>query len=267
MKLIRFFFLFIFPSYLFSCTPQQKLPYYLDNISDTSSKIDSKFPELHIQKDDLLSIQVYSASTQPQISDILYNLPPQTTTVNSSNTNGNAQQTGVSNGFLVDVNGNIEYPRLGTLHVEGLTKLQLADMIKKKIPDSVLSNPSVIVRFLNFKVNVLGQVNHEGIVNFPGERLTIMEALGLAGGITDYGKKNDIRVVREINGTREIGTIDLSSKNLFDSPYYNLMQNDIVIVYPTKQKIKMVDQSIVAQRISLSLSVITAAAFIYNIFK
>ena len=76
-----------------------------------------------------------------------------------------------------------------------------------------------------------------------------------------------VKVVREIDGKREIGTIDLSSKDLFDSPFYNLEQNDYVIVYPTERKAKMVDQSIVAQRISLALSVITAAAFLYNIFK
>lgn len=113
----------------------------------------------------------------------------------------------------------------------------------------------------------MGQVGHEGVVNVTGERLTILEAIGLAGGITDYGKKNDVRVIRETDGKREIGTIDLSSKDMFNSPYYNLMQNDRVIVYPTKQKAKMVDQTLVMQRISFALSIITATAFIYNIFK
>jgi len=114
---------------------------------------------------------------------------------------------------------------------------------------------------------VLGQVGHEGLLNFPGERLTILEAIGMAGGITDYGKKEDVRISREINGKREMGIIDLSSKDLFESPYYNMMQNDIVFVEPTSQKAKQADQSLVLQRISLALSLITAAAFIYNIFK
>ncbi|MBS1920183.1 MAG: polysaccharide biosynthesis/export family protein [Bacteroidetes bacterium] len=271
MKLIRLFVLFTFSAIMISCAVRQKTPTYLENVGDTSSLINTPFPELHIQKNDLLSIQVYSASTMPQISDTYYNL----LAMNSSGATGSAGQSsagatsGNSSGFLVDVNGDIEYPRLGTLHVEGLSKIQLADLIKKKIneKDTVLINPSVIIRFLNYKVNVLGQVGHEGEVNVSGERLTILEAIGLAGGITDYGKKNDVKVVREINGKIEIGTIDLSSKNLFDSPYYNLMQNDLVIVYPTKQKSKMVDQTIVTQRISLALSIITASAFLYNIFK
>lgn len=266
MKFSRITVFFLTVIFLVSCATQQKAPYYLENISDTSSIINTPFPELHIQKNDLLSIQVYSASTQPQVSDAYYNLPSNSPAGQSgaSGTSG-----GNSNGFLVDVNGNIEYPRIGTLHVEGLTKLQLADLIKNKInqKDTVLINPSVIIRFLSYKVNVLGQVGHEGIVNVTGERLTILEAIGLAGGITDFGKKTDVKVIREIDGKREIGTIDLSSKDLFTSPYYNLMQNDQVIVYPTKQKSRMVDQTIVSQRISLALSIITATALIYNIFK
>lgn len=268
MKIVRLSVLFVALVFLVSCATQQKIPNYLENVNDTTSMINAPFPELHIQKNDLLSIQVYSASTQPQLSDAYYNLPS-ASSAGGSSSSGQSASGGNSSGFLVDVNGNIEYPRIGTLHVEGLTKLQLADLIKKKIneKDTVLINPSVIIRFLSFKVNVLGQVGHEGIVNVTGERLTILEAIGLAGGITDYGKKNDVKVVREIDGKREIGTIDLSSKDLFNSPYYNLMQNDQVIVAPTKQKSKMTDQSMVAQRISLALSIITATAFIYNVFK
>ncbi|HVT84471.1 MAG TPA: polysaccharide biosynthesis/export family protein [Chitinophagaceae bacterium] len=276
MKFIRLSVLLTFPVILVSCATQQKVPYYLENVSDTSSMINAPFPELHIQKNDLLSIQVYSASTQPQVSDAYYNLPstspvstPSSIGGQSSTSGAGSTASGNNSGCLVDANGNIEYPRLGTLHVEGLTKLELADLIKRKIneKDTVLINPSVIIRFLSYKVTVLGQVGHEGEVNVTGERLTILEAIGLAGGITDYGRKTDVKVIREIDGKREIGTIDLSSKDLFNSPYYNLMQNDYVIVYPTKQKEKMVDQSIVVQRISLALSIITATAFIYNVFK
>jgi polysaccharide export outer membrane protein len=183
----------------------------------------------------------------------------------SSSTSG---QTSL-NGFLVDANGNIEFPRLGTFHAEGLTKLELAAQIKKRLtePVELLKTPTVLIRFLNYKVTVIGQVGHEAVLNVPGERLTILEAVGLAGGITDYGKKSSVKVIREINGKREIGVIDLSSKNLFESPYYNLMQNDVVVVEPTNQKARQTDQSIVAQRISLALGLITTAAFIYNIFK
>jgi polysaccharide biosynthesis/export protein len=254
MKFLRILFLLALPVYFISCGTQQKMPYYLETLTDTSGKKEVKTPELRIQKNDLLSILVYSASTKPEASDAPYNLP------------GQAAQSAATGGFLVDANGNIEYPQIGLLHTEGLTKLELAEQIKKKLT-GVLTNPSVIIRFQNFKITLLGPVAKEGVINVPGERITILEAVGLAGGVTDFGKKTNLKVIREIDGKRETGYIDLSSKDLFDSPYYNLMQNDVVIVEPTRQKARMVDQSIVSQRISLALSLITSAAFLYNIFK
>jgi len=268
MKFVQIIFLLSLPVYLISCVTQKRIPNYIENAKDTTTNIETKFPELRIQKNDLLSIQVYSESTKPQVSDVIYNLPGISTSSSAGSSGSSSTgQPASSSGYLVDVNGNIEYPRLGTLYVEGLTKLQLADLIKKKISDSVLTNPSVIIRFLNYRVTVLGEVAKTGTISAPGERMTVLEAIGLAGGITDYGQKNIVKVVREIDGKREIGTIDLSSKDLFDSPFYNLVQNDYVIVYPSERKAKMVDQAIVAQRISLALGVITAAAFLYNIFK
>ncbi|HEY6062055.1 MAG TPA: polysaccharide biosynthesis/export family protein [Chitinophagaceae bacterium] len=256
MKFVRILSLFVLPVYLISCSTQKKTPYYLDNVVDTTGKEEVKIPELQIQKNDLLSIQVYSISTKPDISDAIYNLPA----------GSSGAQTG---GFLVDAYGNIEYPRLGTFHAEGLTKQELAAEIKKRLtqPVELLKDPTVIIRFLNYKITILGPVGHEGVVTVTGERLTILEAIGLAGGITDYGKRNNVKIIREINGKREIGIIDLTSKDLFASPYYNLAQNDIVMVEPTKQKLKQAEQSLVAQRITFAMSLITAAAFIYNIFK
>jgi len=244
------------PVLMISCTAQKKIPYYLENPVDTAGKTGVKSPALKIQKNDLLFIHVYSMSTKPEISDAIYNLP-----------SGDA--AGQVAGFLVDVNGNIEYPQLGTIHAEGLTKEELAAEIKKRLtqPVALLLNPSVIIRFMNYKITVLGQVGKEGVVNVPGEKINIFEAVGLAGGITDYGKKNNVKIIREYNGKREIGIIDLSSQDVFQSPYYHLMQNDIVLVEPTPQKARQVDQAILAQRISFALGVITSAAFIYNIFK
>lgn len=263
MKLIRIVLLLAFPLYLISCTPQQKLPNYLETIKDTSGNAEVKIPELRIQKNDLLSIQVYSASTRPEISDALYNLP----CGGGSATGGQQGGTG-SCGFLVDAYGNIEYPRVGLLHVEGLTKQQLGDLIKRKIneKDSVLTNPSVIIRFQNLKITVMGEVGSQGVVTIPGERVTILEAVGLAGGITDEGLKNTVRVIREIDGKREIGLIDLSSDSLFHSPYYNLMQNDVVLVQPSKRKMKKVEQDIVLRRITFGLGLISSVALLYNIF-
>ncbi|HSU28767.1 MAG TPA: polysaccharide biosynthesis/export family protein [Chitinophagaceae bacterium] len=254
MKFLRILALVGLPVYLCSCHTTQRLPNYLENITDTSGKYKVKIPELRIQTNDLLSIQVYSLSTLPG-ADELYNM------------RSTGATAGSPAGLLVDVNGNIEYPRLGSFHAAGLTKTELAAQIKKRLtePVELLKSPSVIIRFLNYKVMVSGEVANGGEFTVPGERITILEAIGKAGGITEYGKK-EVKVIREYNGIREIGTIDLS-KDFYDSPYFNLMQNDIVLVEPTERKAKQADQALVTQRISFALSLITALAFIYNIFK
>lgn len=110
------------------------------------------------------------------------------------------------------------------------------------VPVELLTNPTVIIRFSNFRVNILGEVARIGQITVPVERLTILEAITLAGGVTEYGKKNDIKIIRENNGQRETGYIDLTSKDIFDSPYYNLAQNDVILVSPSKQRIKEMDQ-------------------------
>ena len=253
MRSFRYLFLVI-PFYFFSCKPVQQLPYYLDKVNDSTGKGEVKVPELRIQKNDLLSIQISSLSTKPEASDAIYN---QVSAAGST-----------SAGYLVDVQGNIEHHRLGVIHAEGLTKQELAVEIKKRltVPVELLKDPTVVIRFMNFKVTVLGQVGQQGPVTVPGERLTVLEAIGLAGGITDYGKKDKVKVVREINGQRETGIIDLSSKDIFDSPYYNLVQNDLLIVGETNEKMKDAQQAKIMQRITFAFTVVTVAATLTNIF-
>ena len=253
MRSFRYLFL-VLPFYFFSCKPVQQMPYYLDKVNDSTGKGEVKVPELRIQKNDLVSIQIASLSTKPDISDAIYN---QVSAAGSG-----------SAGYLVDAQGNIEHHRLGVIHAEGLTKQELAAEIKKRltVPVELLKDPTVIIRFMNFKVTVLGQVGQQGPVTVPGERLTVLEAIGLAGGITDYGKKDKVKVVREINGQRETGIIDLSSKDIFDSPYYNLVQNDLLIVGETNEKMKDAQQAKIMQRITFAFTVVTVAATLTNIF-
>ncbi len=262
MKFTRLLLLLALPFYFFSCTPQQKLPNYLENMTDTSGKEKIKIPELRIQKGDLLSIQIYSLALDLTI-DQLWNLPIQYTGIGP--TLGQGTTTG---GFLVDIYGNIEHFRLGTLHVEGMTKQQLAAEIKKRLtePVEILTNPTVTIRFLNYQVTVMGEVGKPGTIIVPGERITILQAIGLSGDITQYGRKNTVKVIREIDGIPETGFIDLSSKTLFGSPYYNLIQNDIVIVEPGKVKAKSAEQAVVAQKVSFALTIATVAASLANIF-
>ena len=262
MRFLPLFCLVLITVFIVSCkTPQKTNYYYLENATDTSGKNPVKVFEPVIQKNDLLNIQIYSAATTPE-ADALYNL----TNPNSSSSGNTGSAL---NGFLVDQRGNIEYPRLGTIHAEGLTKQQLAEVIKLKltVPDTLLINPTVIVRFLNFRITVLGEVGSAGTISIPYERVNILEAIGLAGGIPLTGKKDAVRIIREVDGNWEVGMIDLTDKNVFASPYFYLKQNDFVIVDPTKAKLKTNDQSIITQRITFALTLITSAAFIYNIFK
>lgn len=254
MKFLRIVFALTIPVFLISCGTQKKMPaYYLDKASDTTKKSEVRIPELKIQKNDILSIQVYSASTVAEI-DALYNLP----TV-----------AGATPGFLVDLRGNIDYPRLGTIHAEGLTKQELAEEIKKRLttPVELLRNPTVLIRFQNLKINVLGEVGKQGPVTVPGESVTILDAIGLAGGINNYGKKDNVKVVRETDGKREIGYVDLSSDSLFFSPYYHLVQNDVLIVSPTRQRMRDEDVARTAQKVSFALTLVTVAATLYGIFR
>ncbi len=263
MRFFSFLFLVGIVSFVTSCSSQKKVPYnYIENAADTMSRDAVKNFEPVIQKNDLLSIQVYSNSTKPEISDALYN-PPALTASTGVASPGTANTGG--NGYLVDMHGNIRFPRLGIIHAEGLTKAQLTDTITSKITD--LENPTVIVRFLNYRITVLGEVNHQGTFVIPYEKVTIFEALGLAGDIPVTGKKENVRVLREVNGNREIGTIDLTSKNVFDSPYYNLQQNDVVLVEVKKIKATQLDQLTEIRRITLGLSLISSLALLYNIFK
>ena len=256
---MRFLSFLVFVLVLFFCSCGSRrfaTTNYLQNV-DTSANAFLNLPEPRIQKNDLLSIKVYSQSADPR-TDIPYNLPEPPVT-------GNPNPMATA-GFLVDVNGNIEYPRLGTIHAEGLTRLELAQQIKSRLED-VLKNPSVNVRFLNFRVTVLGEVRSPGSYPIPTERVTILDALGLAGDITDFGKRDTVKVAREVNGQMQVGYVSLTSENLFRSPYFRLQQNDVVFVEQTRRKLQQQEQQTVAQQIGIATGIITAIALIVNIIR
>jgi polysaccharide biosynthesis/export protein len=205
---------------------------YLVNQFDQSGTIASRMPEPRIQRDDILHIKVFSQTTDPKL-DIPYNL------IETGGAGGSSVSP--ATGFLVDNNGNIEYPVIGTIHVQGLTKEELAKTIKERLEKS-LKNPSVIVRFLNYKVTVLGEVKNPSTYTTPTDRITILDALGLAGDVTEFGDRSKVKVARENNGQYEIGFVDLTNASFFTSPYFRLKQNDIVFVEPTEQKYRAEQQ-------------------------
>jgi polysaccharide export outer membrane protein len=237
----------------FSCTPQKAVSNnYLEKPTDTSGKELLTFSVPVVQKNDLLAIRVFSTANgiEPK-TEAPYNLP--------GDQGGNV-------GFLVDMNGDIEYPQIGIIHAEGLTREELANLIKNKLQGQ-LNQPSVIVRFLNYRVTILGEVRSPSTFTIPTERVTILEALGLAGDITEYGRKDNLKVMREVNGQREIGTIDLTSKNMFNSPFYYLQQNDVVFVEQTGKRVRQQEQQSLLQQIGIVTTIITAVALVLNLIK
>src|SRR6185503_1470338 len=253
MKILSFLFLPLIADLFFFSCKSQRVYGYLEDFTDTSGKQKVTYPEPLIQKNDVLSILIYSDAIDQGATDAMYN------TANSG-TNSAATQ-----GYLVDLDGNILFPRLGKIKAEGLTKPQLSEEIKKRLTGQ-LSNPSVVIRLLNFKITMLGEVSRAGPITLPSEKVTILEAIGLAGDVTIYGKKDDIVVLREVDGGVEHGKIDLSSKTLFESPYYFLQQNDVVLVNPNKNKARLSDQ-VFNQRLSVAFSIINTIALLYNVFR
>lgn len=243
--------------FLFSCRTRVPVTNYLEKSNDTTGSSLINLSEPVIQKDDLLSIKVYSLSADPRV-DALYNLPEQTV-AGSGTTGGTA-------GFLVNTDGTIEYPRLGTIHVEGLRKSELAEVIKRKL-DTILKSPSVIVRFLNYRVTVLGEVGAPGTFNIPTERITILEALGLAGDITDYGNKTAVKIKRENAGRADIQTVDLTTKDLFISPFYRLQQNDVVFVEQNRRKMQEQERQNMVIQIGIVTSILTSIALIISFIR
>jgi len=139
--------------------------------------------------------------------------------------------------YLVNNEGNINYPLLGTIPVSGLTRLELEKKIQEKLLKYV-KDASVDVRILNYKVTVLGEVNRPGTFNVDDNRITLLQALGLAGDLSVYGKRDNIMVIRDVNGIQKSARIDITSANFIYSPYYYLNQNDTVVVEPNGAQIQ-----------------------------
>jgi len=253
MKILAIFVLPIIVITLFSSCRSQKPLGYLEDFTDTSGKVQVKYPEPLIQKNDVLSIIVYSDAIDGGTTDAMYNL---------ANLGGGGS---TAQGFLVDNDGYIQYPRIGKIKALGLSKPQLAEEIKKQVTGP-LQNPSVIVRLINFKITMLGEVSRAGPITLPSEKVTILEAIGLAGDVTIYGKKDDIVILREVDGAVEHGKVDVTSKKIFESPYYFLRQNDVVLINPNKNKARLSDQ-VFNQRLSIAFSLINTIALLYNIFQ
>lgn len=252
MKIFRILFLALVANSLLSCGDVKHLNYFQNNF-DTASIGEVTFPEPRIQKGDLIGISVYSDNAA---ATALYN---QAVSTSSSTTSA-----GSVAGYLVDNNGNIPFQGVGALKVEGLTKQQVVNLLDSKLKDTLLSNPYYNIRFLNFKVTVVGDVMRPGVFNVPNERVNVLEAIGLAGDLTIYGKRDKITVIREADGRRSVGKLDLTSSEVFASPFFNLQQNDVVIVDASERKAAASDQ-VTARNISIGTTIASTIAIIISL--
>jgi polysaccharide export outer membrane protein len=219
-KTPRFALLLLLPI-LFSCVNRKNFV-YLDNVGDSEMNRTIDDLEPVIQKNDLLSITVSSPN------------PAATQVFNPVSSSSTSQAPA---GYLVNQEGYIEFPMLGQIKAAGQTKKQLNDAIKKLIiQNQLLLEPVVLVRYLNYKVTVLGEVARPSVINVPDEKISLLEALGLAGDMTILARRDNVLVIREENGKRITKRINLTSRELFTSPYYYLKSNDIVYVEPGKAK-------------------------------
>jgi polysaccharide export outer membrane protein len=244
---------------------------YLQGSFDTARLSKVEIPEPIIQKGDLLGISVYS---DDPVSTALVTNPLANASLSVGSTGGtNPSSTATSasasapQGFIVNQSGNIQLYKLGSIPAGGKTKKQLADTLALLYANQgLLINPYVDVRFLSYKVTIIGEVNQPGSVSVPTDRLNAFEAIGLAGDITVFGRRDNILVVRETNGKREFGHLNLKDPNVFLSPYYYLKQNDLMIVDVGKNK-SVVNNQQTFQYVSLGASLLSIAAVFISLFR
>ncbi len=209
----------------------KNIAYFQDVEEDMSLPMDVN-RGIVIQPQDKISIVVStrnSALAQP------YNLPRVTYNLGAENDDvGGNGNNGVL-GYVVDNNGNINMAGLGQLHVAGMNRWELSDYVRQLLIDrNLLTDPNVTVEFMNFKVSVLGEVGSPGTYNISGDKVTILQALSLAGDLTIMGKRDNITVLREQGKERTFYHLDLRDTDIFNSPAYYLQQSDVVYVYPSK---------------------------------
>lgn len=245
--------------FLTSCKTSQNMVYFTDLDSTNVKQIPmAVFEEPVIQSDDILNITIqtldYDATTA-------FNQTSQGAGSSSggaksagASSGGSSEPSGVT-GFLVNRDGNVEIPILGSIKVAGLTTTQAKDLIKGKAA-KYYKDPTVQVRFGNYKITILGEVNHPASYALPNEKVTILDAISMAGDLTLYGRRNHILVMRNNGDKKDIARLDLNSSALIASPYYYLKQNDVVYVEPIKAKASMTNAGR-NQLITIGISIVT----------
>ncbi|MFD2568105.1 polysaccharide biosynthesis/export family protein [Pseudotenacibaculum haliotis] len=224
----KIFILSIISSFILSsCVSKKKITYFQNDEID-QSLVSNNYKTI-FKPDDLLQI-VISAQELETVRP--FNLPVVTFDVTTARATGIPQQQM----YLIDSKGEIDFPILGKLKIGGLTREQVIELFKKKLDPEYVKNPTINIRIANFKITVSGDVRLPGTYTIPNERITIAEAIGLAGDLNISGQRYNVKVIREEGNQKKVYTVDLLSNKTFTSPVYYLEQNDLIYVEPNNAK-------------------------------
>jgi len=250
------FYLFLILSVFTSCKGYKEVAYF-QNLKgqDLIEEEIKNYPPIKIQRDDILDITVTSRNPE---ATALYN----SNAASSASSGGKSSGSG-SPGYLVDQNGTIQLPSLGAVKVEGLTTAEARILIQEKLT-TYLTEPIVNLRITNFKISIIGDVGSPGVYPIQSEKVTVVEALSMAGDLTITAMRKNILLVRESGGKRQYVRLNLKDKEIFNSPYFYLQPNDALYIQPTDAKYAAVDTF--TRNIGLVLSVISIGLVILTQF-
>lgn len=243
-----------------SCYSSKRLTYFQDLRDKLKDTIYVKgFEQARIQPDDIVDIKIYTLD--PELTNTLNNAAVQTPSLGASSTGIGAFPS--TAGYLVDKDGRITLPQIGKVKVAGLTTVEAGDTLTHRF-ESIFKNPTVNVRISNFKISVLGQVGKPAMYVMPNEKVTILDAIGYAGDLSIYGRRDNILVIRDLDSTGKklYGRVNLNATDVFRSEFYYLKKNDIVYVEPTKSFAANVDVEYTSRYLSLLLSFATLVLLI-----
>lgn len=254
---------------LAGCRSNEKVAYFRTLPGTVTDTKDYPAPEPIVRTGDLLMITVNSRTPEAAVP---FNLPllPSNNTNSYTFSGGNNVSYGVSiQNYLVDHQGYIQFPILGKLKVLGKTKNEVTEMIFNAIhPEYIKDDPIVLVRFGNFKISVLGEVNKPGSYVVDNERISVVEALSMAGDLTVYGRRENVLLIREVGGRRQTIRLDLRDENLINSPWYYLQQNDALYIEPNEPKSRSSSiSSVETLSISIVGTLISLTSLLVNILN
>ena len=210
-----------------SCASKKDLVYFQDEVYVPENVIEN-YPVLTYKPGDMLTIDV--SASEPEAAKP-FNLPAVSYNNNVISANGSLKmQT-----YLIDNEGNINFPVVGTIKLSGLNRAEATDLLHEKIKP-YLKDPIINIRISNFTVTVLGEVKNPGTYVIQDERVSLTQALGLAGDLTVYGERNNVLLIREIDGKKYFDKFDLTSVNVLNSQNYYLAQNDVIYITPNKAR-------------------------------